>query len=171
MMTAITAHFSWDEVTRSASHPELVEPPPDELRGSIELLARSVLEPIRLAVGEPMTVLSWYRSPALNAAVGGSPTSQHVLGEACDFRCKHLRTAWLKIVSLVQSDALLGAGQMIYYPNRGFIHVALSGKRFRQPTLCVHWPERGLRYARHSPTASSFASMVPARLDPQRALA
>ncbi len=34
--------------------------------------------------GVPITVSSGYRSPDLNRAIGGSPTSQHCKGEAID---------------------------------------------------------------------------------------
>ena len=42
------------------------------------------LDPIREAWGNPIAVNSGYRSLALNVAVGGSPSSQHLTGEAAD---------------------------------------------------------------------------------------
>lgn len=47
-------------------------------------LMEKCLDPIREAWGNPITVNSGFRSPALNVAVGGSPTSQHLTGEAAD---------------------------------------------------------------------------------------
>lgn len=43
-----------------------------------------VLDPLRDAYGKPIRVNSGYRSPALNKAVKGSKTSQHVKGQAAD---------------------------------------------------------------------------------------
>ena len=43
------------------------------------------MDAIRGAFGEPIIVSSWVRVPALNSAVGGSSTSQHMTGEAVDF--------------------------------------------------------------------------------------
>lgn len=161
----LSRNFAWEETAVSGSHPDLASPIPDEYKPNAEKLAREVLQPIRDALGRSMTVKSWYRSPALNIAVGGSPSSQHTRGEACDFTCDNLRGAWETIIGLVRDDKLAGAGQLIYYPRKGFIHVALRSTRFKMPTLCVHWPERGYRYTRHAPTMTAFHAIVPAPLD------
>lgn len=44
----------------------------------------NVLDPLRKAYGHPITVTSGYRSPRLNAAVGGVKTSHHQRGQAAD---------------------------------------------------------------------------------------
>lgn len=164
-MSIITANFSWDETSTSLSFPELAEDVPAEYRDSAERLAREVLQPIRDELQQPMTILSWYRSPALNMAVGGSPSSQHLRGEAADWRCDNLREAWRTIITMVRDDKLTGAGQLIYYPKKKFIHTAIKSSRHRIPTLCVHWPERGYRYTRHSPTFAAFEAIVPLTKD------
>lgn len=46
-------------------------------------LARE-LDKIRIAHGSPIGVSSWYRPPAINAAVGGVKNSQHITGLAAD---------------------------------------------------------------------------------------
>ena len=43
-----------------------------------------LFEQIRANFGKPIGISSFYRSPALNKAVGGAKTSQHVKGEAID---------------------------------------------------------------------------------------
>ena len=45
------------------------------------------LERVQLLLGFPLTIHSGFRSPKVNAAVGGSPTSAHMEGYACDFVC------------------------------------------------------------------------------------
>jgi hypothetical protein len=47
-------------------------------------LARKIFEPIRVQLNKPIYISSGYRSKALNAAIGGSKTSQHTKGEALD---------------------------------------------------------------------------------------
>lgn len=43
-----------------------------------------VLQRQRTAQGMPLRIVSGYRCPAHNAAVGGSPRSQHLFGRAAD---------------------------------------------------------------------------------------
>ena len=43
------------------------------------------MEQVRILLGVPITVSSWYRSPEVNAAIGSKSTSQHIKGEAVDF--------------------------------------------------------------------------------------
>jgi uncharacterized protein YcbK (DUF882 family) len=43
-----------------------------------------VLEHIRAISGEPLPIVSGYRCPVHNAAVGSKPRSQHLLGTAAD---------------------------------------------------------------------------------------
>ncbi len=43
-----------------------------------------LFEQIRAHFGKPIGISSFYRSPKLNKAVGGTATSQHVKGEAID---------------------------------------------------------------------------------------
>jgi hypothetical protein len=49
-------------------------------------LLNGVLEPLRKRYGKPVLITSGYRSPELNDAIGGSETSQHMRGQAADFR-------------------------------------------------------------------------------------
>lgn len=58
--------------------------PTAEARANMETLITQCLDPIRRIYGRPIIVTSGYRSPALNAAVGGSSTSQHMTGQAAD---------------------------------------------------------------------------------------
>ena len=60
--------------------------PPTALRPNLERLACG-LDAIRELLGFPLEISSGYRSPQLNAAVGGTATSQHCQGLACDFVC------------------------------------------------------------------------------------
>lgn len=60
--------------------------PPPELRPNLERLAQG-LDQVRELLGHPLEISSGYRSPELNAAVGGTGTSQHCQGLACDFVC------------------------------------------------------------------------------------
>jgi uncharacterized protein YcbK (DUF882 family) len=45
-----------------------------------------MMEGYRSKSGEPLDVISACRCPSHNAAVGGSPTSRHLTGRACDVK-------------------------------------------------------------------------------------
>ena len=82
--THLSKHFNLAELTRTDSGlPNVPDSSAviDRLKGVCE----HVLEPVRAHFGRAVVVHSGYRSPAVNAAVGGSATSQHVKGEAADF--------------------------------------------------------------------------------------
>lgn len=51
---------------------------------NLAALVDNVLDPLRTWYGKPLTVSSGYRCPALNKAVKGSNTSQHMSGQAAD---------------------------------------------------------------------------------------
>ena len=50
----------------------------------MKLLAKKVFEPLREWVGGPIKVNSFFRSVALNEAIGGAASSQHCKGQAID---------------------------------------------------------------------------------------
>lgn len=65
----------------------LVAHDPDDRIGDAVVLRRLcqlVLEPLRVKLARPVVITSGYRSPALNRAIGGSPTSHHMQGRAAD---------------------------------------------------------------------------------------
>ena len=58
--------------------------PPADIIERLRIVAMRILQPVRDEFGT-VIVNSGYRSPAVNRAVGGSKTSQHMRGEAVDF--------------------------------------------------------------------------------------
>ena len=51
---------------------------------NMEAVANHIFEPLREWVGGPIKINSFYRSPDLNTAIGGSSKSQHCQGRAID---------------------------------------------------------------------------------------
>lgn len=138
-MGTITKDFSYREFERSevadAKHICNVITS-FEVRDSILALAENVLQPLRDAWGKPLKVNSGYRCKALNAAVGGVPTSQHVKGEAADIAAGDP-------VKLARLAVKLGLpfDQMILYPT--FVHFShkLNGEQRGQ--ICYNWRYKG----------------------------
>ncbi len=68
--------------------------PPAEIVNNLELLCKNILDPLREKCGA-ITVTSGYRSPALNKAVKGAKSSQHMKGQAADIRGVNVSNAEL----------------------------------------------------------------------------
>ena len=85
-MHNISEHISYDEATTSPTALRLgIDNTPDEYKlNRMRLVAEKCFEPLREWYGKPIKVNSFYRCRELNAAVKGSLTSQHILGEAID---------------------------------------------------------------------------------------
>lgn len=82
----ISKHLSLAEVSRSetAKRKGINNTPSGEHLENFKKLAENIFEPIREHFGVPIHISSGYRSKELNAAIGGSTTSQHCSGEAID---------------------------------------------------------------------------------------
>ena len=71
-------------------------------RECMTIVAEQVFEPLREWVGGPIRINSFFRSPELNKAIGGSTSSQHCKGQAMDIDdggCKKTNAemyAWIK---------------------------------------------------------------------------
>lgn len=87
-MQDISAHITYREATYSPTAESLgiSNVPSKAAFQSMQLVAQTVFEPVRNYIGKPIKVTSFYRSQALNKAIGGSKSSQHVLGQAIDMK-------------------------------------------------------------------------------------
>jgi len=82
----LSDHFTLDEMIRSdtAVRKNIDNTPTDEIMSNLKVTAEG-MEKVREILQVPITVTSGYRSPKLNKYIGGSKTSAHMLGYACDF--------------------------------------------------------------------------------------
>jgi zinc D-Ala-D-Ala carboxypeptidase len=84
----LSPNFSLGELVYSetAEQNGIDNTPPAEIVENLKRLAAG-LEAVRTLLGAPLEISSGYRCPALNEAVGGSASSQHVQGLAADLAC------------------------------------------------------------------------------------
>lgn len=82
MLQMLTQHFSLEECIRT-THETLGNEAPDEALTNLIAVCTELAEPTRTRWG-PLYVSSGYRSPAVNAAVGGAADSAHLYGCALD---------------------------------------------------------------------------------------
>ena len=124
----LTEHFTLSEFVRSetADRRHIDNTPTVEVVANLRALCRNVLEPARVAFGSPIYITSGYRCPALNAAVGGKPTSQHLRGEAADLQVKGVRNL-KRLYNAIKSHGVFD--QLLYETNRTgakWIHVSYT---------------------------------------------
>lgn len=85
-MDRISKYISYKEATHSQTAVRRKidnKPSPTELE-NMKYVATQIFDKVREHFGIPLTVSSFYRCAALNTAVGGSKTSQHMTGQAID---------------------------------------------------------------------------------------
>ncbi len=82
----ISEHITYEEATTSdtALRNGIDNTPDAAVIERMKDVANACFEPLRKWYGKPIHVSSFYRCFSLNHKVGGSPTSQHVRGEAID---------------------------------------------------------------------------------------
>ena len=86
MNVPITMHFTMEELYASVTAKRLGIDNKPNVQQMINLvyLCAYVLEPLRVAMGEPIKISSGFRCERLNKAVGGVYNSQHLKGQAAD---------------------------------------------------------------------------------------
>ena len=86
-MNPLTPHFSLEELTFSevALRQGIDNTPTTEQVLNLKRLCQELLEPVRSLLNVPMHINSGFRSPKVNAAVGGAHGSAHLAGLAADF--------------------------------------------------------------------------------------
>jgi uncharacterized protein YcbK (DUF882 family) len=82
----LSTNFELEEFTcsQTAATLGIKNEPGAEETANLKSLCEKVLQPLRDKTGSTVRISSGYRCPALNKAVGGVESSQHVRGEAAD---------------------------------------------------------------------------------------
>ena len=82
----ISKHISNKEsvYSRTAQRLDIDNTPTKDHKKNMVELAENIFEPLRSYVGGPIKINSFFRSPELNKAIGGSGKSQHCHGQAID---------------------------------------------------------------------------------------
>jgi hypothetical protein len=119
----LTPHFTLEELcfSQEAVRTGLDNTPPPDVVANLLRLAK-MLEKVRALLKKPIHISSGYRSPALNARIGGSPKSAHMDGRAADFICPEFGTPY--VVAKKIAAARLGYDQMIHEYGR-WVHIAV----------------------------------------------
>lgn len=139
MATQLTENFTLEELTASstAKAKKIDNTPAPEHKANLVRLCKEVLQPIRDKYGHSIIVNSSYRSAALNKAVGGAKTSQHLTGSAADIKCTATSKAHLfNLIKEMIDKGEIKVGQLIWeYGTKKepqWIHVSLPYTKTNQ---------------------------------------
>lgn len=104
--------------------------PAEKIVNAIELLQN--LQIIRDHFQKPIVIISGYRSPERNAAVGGADKSQHLEAKAADIKIAGVPTEEIynRIDKLI-SQGKIKQGGLGKYIKSGFVHYDVRGTKAR----------------------------------------
>ena len=124
----LTQNFSLSELTRcqTATRRGIENQPNDEQLANLVALCECVLQPIRDHFGKSVRISSGLRVPELNAAIGGSTTSDHCRGMAADIEVPPVDN--LELARWIEGSGLAFRQLILEYyngtPDSGWIHVS-----------------------------------------------
>lgn len=98
---------------------------------NINALVDNVLDPLRAMIARPIIITSGYRCQRVNELVGGSKTSQHLLGKAADFHVQGYTPQQMDMIYRT-IQMYYDFDQLIFYPSKNIIHVSWNGDKNRQ---------------------------------------
>ena len=130
-MTNLTSHFTLEEFIASeyAARNNIDNTPPEQIRENLRRTAM-VMEDVRSTLGsKSIYITSGYRCSKLNKAVGSKPTSAHVNGLACDFKCPSYGTP-KEIIEALQCTNI-PYDQLIMEFN-SWVHIGLASNPRKQ---------------------------------------
>jgi zinc D-Ala-D-Ala carboxypeptidase len=139
-MTSLTSHFTLEEFTDSQTAARMginnVPSVSSKEYANIQRTAET-MEKVRVILGGyPILISSGYRSPQVNAAVGGSKSSAHMHGLAVDFTSPGFGTPFAICKTLEPHMAELGIDQLIY-EFKTWVHLGLSDGKPRNMALTI----------------------------------
>lgn len=122
----LSDHFSYDEAIASETASRAgISNIPNTATLDIMYRAAAKLEKVRIILdNKPMHINSWYRSPMLNAGIGGAKNSQHMAGEAIDFICPTFGDCFQICKAILAVDSLIQFDQLIL--EHSWVHISFD---------------------------------------------
>lgn len=135
-MEKISKHITLKEATfsQTAENLKINNTPGQKELEAMVLVAEKCFEPLRAWYGKPIRINSFYRNAALNKAVKGSSTSQHLKGEAIDLDAGS-RAENKKLFEWCRDN--LTFDQLINEYNYSWVHISYSKVKNRKQILII----------------------------------
>lgn len=138
----LSPNFTLAEATKSqeAARRGLANTPDPATIARMKAVCAEILEPVRAHFGRPVVINSFYRSPAVNAAVGSKPGSQHEKGEAVDFEVPGVDNA--VVAAWVRDNLTFDQLILEFYepgqPSSGWVHCSYKDNACRGECLTIN---------------------------------
>jgi hypothetical protein len=135
----LTNNFSLKELTTSetATRKGLDNTPNEAVTANLKTLAENILQPVREHYGKSVKVNSGYRSPEVNASVGGSKTSDHCKGQAADIEITGVANG--DLAKYIADNYKFTQVILEFYtqgiPDSGWVHVSYDASDLKCQTL------------------------------------
>lgn len=135
----LTNNFSLKELTVSdtATRLGLDNTPNETVILNLKALAENILQPVREHYGKSVKVNSGYRAPEVNAAVGGSKTSDHCKGQAADIEITGIANG--DLAKYIAENFKFTQVILEFYtqgiPDSGWVHVSYDKNDLKCQTL------------------------------------
>lgn len=135
MQQQLTPNFTLSEFTTSqtAARANISNDPTPQVLKALTNTATQ-LELVRTLLGTAVLISSGYRSPAVNKAVGGAGSSQHLTGEAADFTAPRFGTP-REIVAKIKASNI-DYDQLILEFDR-WVHISFKQSTNRKQALII----------------------------------
>lgn len=139
----LSNNFTLEEflVSQTAARHSIDMTPPDFVIDNLQRLVDDCLQPLRDQTG-PIFISSGFRPPDLNKKIGGSRTSAHMYGNACDFKVMG-QTPFETCNAII--DLGLPFDQLIQEFGR-WVHIG-SGDILRQEKLTAYKKDGKTKYS------------------------
>jgi uncharacterized protein YcbK (DUF882 family) len=135
----LTKNFSLAEMVKSetALRHDMDNTPGEAEIENLKRLAEKVLQPVRDHYGKGVKVNSGYRSPDVNAKVGGSRTSDHCKGQAADIEIPGVPNA--ELAKWIAENLDFTQVILEFYtqgiPDSGWVHVSYDPQNLKKQSL------------------------------------
>lgn len=135
----LSHNFTLQELIKSheAVRKGLDNAPSQEVISNLQELSNMVLQPVRDHFDKSVTVNSGYRSPEVNAAVGGSKTSDHCKGQAADIEIAGIPNA--ELAEWIRDNLAFTQVILEFYtqgiPDSGWVHVSYDPANLKKQSL------------------------------------
>lgn len=116
--------------------------PPDHVIENLRQLTFHFLQPLRDIVQSPVIITSGYRPEVLNKMIGGSRTSQHMVGQAVDFGVVGMKP--IEICDIAVENQL--PFDQLIWEFKAWVHASFNADHNRSEKLTAKMVNGGPQY-------------------------